>query len=78
MNNTACHESKSQDGKSTARTPSLRIPAVERFDAGLYQCEASNGVGSPASASLNLQVGWMDSCYYPGQLFLAILALNTK
>ena len=46
-----------QDGKATARTPSLRIPSVERFDAGIYECEASNGVGTPAKADLNLQVG---------------------
>ena len=29
---------------------------MDRFDAGIYACEASNGVGQAAQANLNLQV----------------------
>lgn len=35
---------------------SLSLPAVERFDAGVYECRADNGVGKPAKAEVNLQV----------------------
>ncbi len=37
-------------------TPTLRIPSVQRGDAGVYECEASNGVGEAATAQLKLQV----------------------
>ena len=32
------------------------IRQVDRFDAGRYTCTADNGVGSPASAQIALQV----------------------
>ena len=38
------------------RTWTLRIERVQREDAGVYSCEASNGVGDSARAELQLQV----------------------
>ena len=35
---------------------SLEIKNVKREDAGVYVCTASNGVGKPASAEINVRV----------------------
>lgn len=43
-------------GEAELQTPILRIPGVQRFDAGIFECTAENGVGEPATAELNLQV----------------------
>ena len=36
--------------------PVLRLPSVDRAQAGQYECGAENGVGKPHSAILKLQV----------------------
>ena len=33
-----------------------KIRRVDRFDAGRYTCRADNGVGTPATAQIDLQV----------------------
>ena len=43
-------------GQQTLHSQQLVISSVSREDVGLYTCTASNGVGTPASASINLQV----------------------
>ena len=43
-------------GEPELRAPSYQIPAVQRFDAGVYECRADSRVGSPAKAELYLQV----------------------
>ncbi len=36
--------------------PALRLPGVEREQAGAYECRAENGVGEADAATLNLRV----------------------
>ena len=43
-------------GQETLKSHQLVISSVSRDDVGVYTCTASNGVGSPASAAINLQV----------------------
>ena len=43
-------------GKTVEHSQSLMLTSVSRQDEGLYICTASNGVGSPASASVKLTV----------------------
>ena len=42
------------------------IRRVDRYDAGRYTCTADNGVGSPATAHINLQVlcEYMSQCLF--------------
>ena len=41
---------------SGANQHGYKIHRVDRFDAGRYTCRADNGVGSPATAQIDLQV----------------------
>jgi len=43
-------------GQQTLQSQQLVISSVAREDAGVYTCKASNGVGTPATASIHLQV----------------------
>jgi len=43
-------------GQRTLHSKQLIISSVSREDGGIYTCTASNGVGTPASASITLQV----------------------
>jgi len=43
-------------GQSTVHSKELNIPSVSRDDSGGYTCTASNGVGTPASTTIELQV----------------------
>ena len=43
-------------GQETLQSHQLVISSVSRDDVGVYTCTASNGVGSPATAAINLQV----------------------
>ena len=49
------------------------IHKVDRFDAGRYTCKADNGVGTPATAHIALQV----LCKYQG-LFIVCLRHGKK
>lgn len=44
------------NGKTVEHAASLVLSSVAREDEGSYICTASNGVGSPASASTRLTV----------------------
>jgi len=44
------------NGETTLHTRELVVPSIGKEDAGVYTCTASNGVGSPARAFINLQV----------------------
>ena len=43
-------------GEATYQSPTMSLASVDQQDAGTYTCTASNGVGSPARAIINLQV----------------------
>ena len=43
-------------GQETLQSDQMVISSVTRDDVGVYTCTASNGVGTPATASINLQV----------------------
>ena len=43
-------------GKATYHSPTMSLTSVDKEDAGTYTCTASNGVGTPATAVINLRV----------------------
>ena len=43
-------------GQEALQSHQLVISSMSRDDVGVYTCTAFNGVGSPATAAINLQV----------------------
>lgn len=43
-------------GEQTMVTPTLTLDRVDRHQAGVYQCTASNGVGEDVTQQINLHV----------------------
>ena len=43
-------------GQSTEEGLSLELGQVERDDGGTYTCTASNGVGAPAKAHIEVEI----------------------